>query len=87
MNIFTELKELLSSSSLDEKNSDEFYNILSLAPEEEIISLIKLFEEDSKWILWMYDNYKKKESAFTTNDSDSFGSILNDEKELLNKIS
>lgn len=87
MRTLTELKKLISSSALIKKEAqNQLYNILGVAPEEELLSVVGLFEEDKKWISWMYDNYKKKKQAIITNDQRELKNIEAEERNLLDTI-
>jgi len=86
MNTLTELKKIIFSSTLKKEEQNEFYNTLGFAPEDSLLSVIELFKEDQKWIQRIYDNYKKKENAFTIDNPYEFNDILDNEQKLLNKI-
>lgn len=77
------LKELIALSTLDQGEQEEWYSVLSLAPEYSSTSILELFERDLKWIVWTYNNYKKKEMAFLSGDSRSIQNILKEEEKLL----
>lgn len=87
MRILTELKKLISSSTLiKQEEQNQLYNVLGFAPEEELLLVVELFREDKKWISWIYDNYKKKNQAIITNDQKELKNIEVEERKLLDTI-
>ncbi len=86
METLLQIRKLILSSNLKEQEQDELYNIIGYSPDNILSAILELFKEDKKWVIWVYNNYKKKQNIFMNNKQADFNEILKEEKEFLDKI-
>ena len=75
----TQLQELIQASVLTKNEADEFIQDFNSAEDEDIEIIVKLFNEDTNWINWLYQNYKHKKGAFIDGDTKEYRKILDKE--------
>lgn len=80
------IKDILSKSSLKEKEKKEFIELLYLARDEDLKILIELFSEDISWVEKIFNNFKLKKKALEKGDRMLWKKILKDEMNYLTEI-
>lgn len=83
MDKLTELKKYIFSSSLSSEKQFAFILLVSSISEEKMDALLELFREDVEWVEKMYDNYTKKEEAFSDKNIGAMETILTEEKKTI----
>lgn len=78
------IKKNLRSTRLEEKKQEEFASFLMSVPSNYLRDIAEMSDEDSHFLEFLYENYKKKEMAFLNNDGKLADEILEEEKDYLN---
>ncbi len=83
---FQKLKLILTESNLSEEEQNNLLVFLSLATDEEMETTVKLFMEDPTLIEKINRNYKEKQEAVKTKDSEKWQKIIEEEEKNLKEI-
>ena len=65
---FQKIKQIIEASTLSFADQDRFLIALLRVSDEELAPALSLLQEDVIWVDNLFDNFKKKETA-TTNDN------------------
>ena len=65
---FQKIKQIIEASTLSFADQDRFLIALLRVSDEELAPALSLLQEDVIWVDKLFDNFKKKETA-TTNDN------------------
>lgn len=68
----------------DKKVWDE---ALAVIDDDESQNLLDIFNEDADQLQWFTDNLKNKKEAILSGNKEEFNKILDEEREMLNKLS
>jgi hypothetical protein len=83
---FHKIKELISKSDLNKEDKDFLLVCLSLANDDELLSLVELFVENINWVNIISENLKKKKEALINRNLSLWQEIIKEEKRILDKI-
>jgi hypothetical protein len=83
----SELQEIVTESSLTEKEKNVWYFLIKTAPEEELINFLDVFKEDANTISFLTQNLMDKLVAIGNKDIQKQKEIIEKEKEFLGKLS
>ncbi len=83
---FQKLKLILTESNLLQEEQNNLLVFLSLATDEELETTVKLFMEDPTLIEKINRNYKEKQEAVKTKDSEKWQKIIEEEEKNLKEI-
>jgi hypothetical protein len=87
MNNFQKLYELLSKSNLSAEQIKELSLLCIQFPDEQLILLLELLEEDLSWAEKIYKNFSDKKLAIEENDDKKWQKIIDEETKLLQSLS
>lgn len=80
------IKEILSDSDLDSQDQDDLIVLFSMARDEDLEPVVKLFSENPTWIKKISENYKSKEEAITAQNQDLWQKIIQEEENQLKEL-
>ena len=80
------IRNLLSQSSLSKDEQDELFVVFSLLGEANLSSVADVLAGDPSLIKKIYENYKAKREVAQTKNADALRKIIEEEKDLLEKI-
>lgn len=83
---FQKLKLILTESNLLQEEQNNLLVFFSLATDEELETTIKLFMEDPTLIEKINRNYKEKQEAVKTKDSEKWQKIIEEEEKDLQEM-
>lgn len=79
MSNLSKIKSLVRSSKLSFQEIDTLTNFLNQLDENNLATLIKLFEKKPSWILKFYQNIQTKKSALNKKDKKTWNNIIKKE--------
>lgn len=82
-NTFQKVQEIIEHSGLSNEQKREFSELFARTKEEALVPVLKLFAEDSTWVLKLYNNYAQKREAFVTGNIDAWEAVIESERSAL----
>lgn len=86
-NNLEKIKELILKSDISDSEKIDLITLFSKAKDEELEPVSDLFSNDLSWVKKISENYKAKQVANITENSDLWKKIINEEEKELKEIS
>ncbi|OGN00753.1 MAG: hypothetical protein A3I26_03170 [Candidatus Yanofskybacteria bacterium RIFCSPLOWO2_02_FULL_43_10] len=80
-------QSFIQESGLSGDDKKVWDEALAVIDDDESQNLLDIFNEDADQLQWFTDNLKNKKEAILSGNKEEFNKILDEEREMLNKLS